>query len=456
MTARSRNATANPVLVGAATVLVSLVAVFLSYNANDGLPFVPTYDIKAQLPDAAGLVEGNEVRVGGKRIGIVQTIEGVEGRGGRPQAELGLKIDITAAPLREDSRITVRPRSPLGLKYLELDPGEKGRELEEGESLPLTAAQTIVELDEVVNSLDASTRRSLQGVLEELGNGLAGRGEAFNSATADAPEFLTRAERVARLLAEPSTGLRRLVSGAEATVSALAPVAPELGSLVTASELTADALARSAPELEQAIAEFPATARTGTSALRAASPLLDDAVPLVADLRAAAAELPRAARRLDGALDVGTPQLERAVALADRLGLTLAELERLADDPATLRTLERLLATLESAKPVVDFVAPFQLRCNYLGLWTRNVPETISEGDASGNWFRTLVVAGTEEFTARATPSPKLHVNPYPHTGQDGECEAGNEPYLKRQVIGNVPGDQGGKTEKTTAPGGSR
>ena len=32
---------ANPVLVGAVTVLVVIVAVFLSYNANNGLPFVP-------------------------------------------------------------------------------------------------------------------------------------------------------------------------------------------------------------------------------------------------------------------------------------------------------------------------------------------------------------------------------------------------------------------------------
>ncbi len=33
--------TASPVLVGAVTVLVTIVAVFLSYNANSGLPFVP-------------------------------------------------------------------------------------------------------------------------------------------------------------------------------------------------------------------------------------------------------------------------------------------------------------------------------------------------------------------------------------------------------------------------------
>ena len=41
---------ASPVLVGAVTVLISIIAVFIAYNANKGLPFVPTYDLKAQLP----------------------------------------------------------------------------------------------------------------------------------------------------------------------------------------------------------------------------------------------------------------------------------------------------------------------------------------------------------------------------------------------------------------------
>ena len=33
---------ASPTLVGAVTVLVVVVAVFLAYQANNGLPFVPT------------------------------------------------------------------------------------------------------------------------------------------------------------------------------------------------------------------------------------------------------------------------------------------------------------------------------------------------------------------------------------------------------------------------------
>ena len=57
--------TGSPVLIGAVTTLVTIVAVFLAYNANNGLPFVPTYNVKAELPNAANLVIGNEVRIGG-------------------------------------------------------------------------------------------------------------------------------------------------------------------------------------------------------------------------------------------------------------------------------------------------------------------------------------------------------------------------------------------------------
>ena len=66
--------TSSPILIGAVTCLITVVAVFLSYNANEGLPFVPTYDVSVQVPDAAGLVAGNEVRIGGKRVGSVSAI----------------------------------------------------------------------------------------------------------------------------------------------------------------------------------------------------------------------------------------------------------------------------------------------------------------------------------------------------------------------------------------------
>src|SRR3954467_10400420 len=96
---------ASPVLVGAVTTLIVLVSVFLAYNANKGLPFVPTYDIAATLPSASNLVEGNEVRIGGFRVGVVDRI-GTTTKlvSGKPKvvATIHMKLDKTAEPLSVD------------------------------------------------------------------------------------------------------------------------------------------------------------------------------------------------------------------------------------------------------------------------------------------------------------------------------------------------------------------
>jgi ABC-type transporter Mla subunit MlaD len=48
--------------------------VHLVPGEQTGLPFVPTYQIKAEMPNGAKLVKGNEVRAGGFRVGIVKDI----------------------------------------------------------------------------------------------------------------------------------------------------------------------------------------------------------------------------------------------------------------------------------------------------------------------------------------------------------------------------------------------
>ena len=114
----------SPVLVGAITLLVAIVAVFLSYNANSGLPFVPTYDLKAEFSNAANLVVGNDVRIGGQRVGAVSEITPVPGDGDEPPtAEVELKLEKQVDPLPVDSTMIIRPRSALGLKYIEITPG---------------------------------------------------------------------------------------------------------------------------------------------------------------------------------------------------------------------------------------------------------------------------------------------------------------------------------------------
>ncbi len=106
---------ASPVLVGAVTVLIAIVAVFLAYNANQGLPFVPTYDVSAELPGGSNLVNGNDVQVGGRRVGLVEKIRpAIDEKTGDTIAVIDMKLDKAVEPLPLDTLVKVRPRSPLG------------------------------------------------------------------------------------------------------------------------------------------------------------------------------------------------------------------------------------------------------------------------------------------------------------------------------------------------------
>ncbi len=452
-----RSLLSSPILVGTITVLVGVIAVFLSYNANEGLPFVPTYKVTVEVQDAAGLVEGNEARIGGKRVGVVKTITPVKQPKGSPTAELSLKLDLAAKPIKDSTQITVRPRSTLGLKYLEIVPGKRGDDVPEGGRLALRQSQQVVDLDEVVNTFDASTRQAMQVATRELGPAFTGRGIAFNATLADAPELMTNLERVMANLGDPRTRLGRFVPALERVASAVAPVAPQLGRMIESADVTFGALAGVREQVGETISELPATEAQATHTLQVARPLLADATLLLRDARPGTRLLPAASLELDDAIDTGLPVLRRALTLADDLKATLGAVETLARDPATTTTLQKLDATLAVATPLVDFIAPMQTRCNYLGLWTRNANSSVSEGDANGNWFRTLVIANTAEFTSAAEPAPELHANPYPNTaapGQDGECEAGNEGYEPGRQIGNPPGNQGRATEPTDADAG--
>ena len=155
----SASIAANPVLIGAATTLVVIVAVFLAYNANNGLPFVPSYSLKADVPSAAQLVKGNEVRLGGTRVGVVDKITPVRHTDGSVTAELSLKLETTIKPLPIDSTVIVRPRSALGLKYVELTRGTSSKGWEDGSTIPIRqATPKAVEIDEVLNTFDDKTR----------------------------------------------------------------------------------------------------------------------------------------------------------------------------------------------------------------------------------------------------------------------------------------------------------
>jgi ABC-type transporter Mla subunit MlaD len=462
----SASVAANPILIGAATTLVVIVAVFLAYNANNGLPFVPTYQLTVRVPNAANLVKGNEVRIGGTRVGLVSEIKPVHvTQTDTYQAELTIKLQTSVKPLPNDSTVLIRPRSALGLKYVEITKGTSKQGFEDGATVPLgNARPKQVEIDEVLNTFDDKTRRAAQLNLLEFGNALAGRGKDLNTFVREVNPLLLHLVPVMRNLSDPDTRLREFFRALGRSASIVAPVAQTQADLFVNLDTTFNALSEVRGDIQQSITGGPPALNAAIKGFPVQRPFLANNQRLFAELRPGVHALRGTANDLADAFEVGTPALKRSVALNKRLESTFRALQRFAEDPLTslgLRDLRNLAVILN---PTLADLRPVQTVCNNLTLWFRNVSSLLSEGDKNGTWQRFIVVAPPNLPNNEAGPASEpangpsgtpnfLHTNPLPNTpggGRPDECEAGNEPWLpNRTVIGNVPGTQSNKTEQT-------
>jgi virulence factor Mce-like protein len=465
----SASIAANPVLIGAATTLVVIVAVFLAYNANNGLPFVPSYSLKAEVPSAANLVKGNEVRLGGTRVGVVDKITAVRHRNGSVTAELGLKLETTVKPLPVDSTVIVRPRSALGLKYVELTKGTSNKGFPDGGTIPLRqATPKPVEIDQVLNMFNDRTRAASRVNLREFGNAFAGRGQDLNQAIQALNPLLTDLVPVMRNLSNPQTKLPQLFRALEQTASQVAPVAEQQASLFDNLDTTFTAFSNVArPYIQQAIVNGPAALDEATRAFPQQRPFLHNSALFFHELRPGVRALRTAAPDLADAFEIGARTLRRTPAMNRELKPTFAALERFAEDPLVRLGVNDLTNTARLLNPTLAFVTPAQTICNYASIWFRNVGSLLSEGDKNGTGQRFIVVASPQGPNNEGGPSSApasggvpgsqdnyLHTNPYPNTaapGQPHECEAANETYdIGKTTIGNDPGDNGTTHDVTT------
>jgi virulence factor Mce-like protein len=458
----------SPVLVGALTVLVVIVAVFLSYNANKGLPFVPTYDLGAELPNASQLVAGNEVRIGGFRVGVVDTITPKRRPDGSTYAVIHMKLQSDVGPLPIDSTLIVRSRSALGLKYVQITRGNAGKGFRAGATIPLAnATPTPVEIDQVLNTFDLKTRTGIRKSLTGFGDGLAGRGADLNDAIGLLPPLLTNLEPVALNLADPRTKLARLFPALERAARIVAPAAETQGQLFQNLDVTFTALAQVArPFIQETISKSPPTLDELTRDLPVQRAFLANATALSRELRPGARVLPSTLPNLADALEFGKVTLARTPPLNTRLANTFLALERFSTDPLVPLGIQRLNDTVTSLKPTLAFLTPAQVTCNYATLWFRNVSSVLSEGDSHGTWQRFIIIPTPQGPNSESGPSSApangpttdnhLHANPYPNSaapGQTKECEGGNEPYaIGKTIVGNPPGNQGTITSGQAGP----
>ncbi len=422
---------------------------------------MPTYQVDAEMPSAAQLVVGNDVKIGGSRVGAVTEIKPKTQDDGSVIAVLTLTLDKDAGPLPKDSTLMVRPRSALGLKYVEITRGKSSEGFQDGDTIALAQAKTPVELDEFLNMFDEQTRAASQANLEGFGTALAGRGESINTAIGSFRPLLRDIQPVMRNLSSPETGLERLVVELGDAAEIVAPAAEEQASLFRGLDTTMAALREVRPEIQESITEGKPALDAGIENFPQQRPFLANTEGLMRELRPGVRALRTAAPVLSDALATGIRVLPKTPPLNRRLESLLEELQTFVNDPLVPRGIQSTNELVESLAPTLDYLAPTQTVCNYVTLWFRNISSLLSEGDRNGTWQRFIIVTTPQGPNNEGGPSSgpangptadnHVHINPYPNTaapGQPRECEAGNEPYLRgRTVTSNVPGTQQARTE---------
>jgi virulence factor Mce-like protein len=481
MNPRRRNSLASsPLLIGAITTLIVVVAVFLSYNANNGLPFVPTYNLKVELAETAGLQPTNQVRIAGTRVGVVSSLTPHQDPAtGRVTATVDIKLEKKFEPLPADTKVIVQSVSAVGLKYLELEKGTSSRTLKPGATIPVSQTREPVDINQLFNMFDQKTRTAIQVNTINFGDGVAGRGLGLNNTISTLRPLVTNATPVLRNLAAAKTGLHELWIALDRVASQTAPVAQANANVFSDLDTFFSAWAGVAPSLEQAIAGGPAALEQATHSLPFQAPFLAKSTEFMRLLRPSAEALRVSAAPLGHAVSVGAVNLRAATALNTELAAAAKAFQAFAQNPVVTLGLEDLTQTTTLGNPLVAGLAPEQATCNYLTLSFRNVASLFSENIGVGTLARVLPVlspAGpnSEGFPSsapasgpsvdrEAAPGGKLgpaindnhlHYNPYPNVagpGQPKECEAGNETYAAGQtVIGHVPGNVGTTHEATT------
>ena len=386
---------ASPLLVGATTLIVVVVSVMLAVQANSGLPFVPTYDLRAELPGASNLIVGNEVRWGGYQVGIIEDIKpAVREQGARRSiAVVHMKLDKAIEPLSVDTDIKVRPRSALGLKYIDITPGRSKETFEAGSTIPIENSVKPIELDEYFGLFDAEFRRNQQRVLEGYGNGFSGRGQSINELIEGLVPFLTHLEPVMTTLSDRRTGLAEFWRQSHRFVGQIAPVADTYAALFVDMADTFEALTLNPERLRQTIERGAPTLEQGIRSFPIQRPFLADTEELMRRMGPVADEMRRSLPPTTRALRVGTPVLLRVPTLYRETENVFRALEDVAADPNTLLALQQLDDLLDVGAPLVGHVSPYQTVCNYWNYYWNGLGEHASEDVPGGTGQRVLLLS---------------------------------------------------------------
>lgn len=381
------------------------------------------YHVSVTIDNAGQLVPGNEVKVGGIPVGKVEDIELT--RDARATLRLSIQDD-ELAPLRRGTKATVRSTSLSGIasRYVALTPGPNDAgEIPDGGQIPGEDTQLAVDLDQLLNTLDASTQRDLDRFIQGASQLTRGHEKEAGAGLRALNPALSQSAQTAHELAADQRALERFVVESADVSTAVASRPADLDQLVQNAATSIGALSRHDASLDSALRRLPPVLRsTNTTLVNLRSTL--------AALRPAVREAKPVAPLLSATLELLQPVAREARPLLPRLRVTverglLPVLERL---PAlagqavpafvsTVKVLDEALPVLREARPYTPDVVG--------GLFNGFGGTTAGYYDANGHYvrisFQGSAATAADEGTLLLPPAEQDGTAGY-RTGVDKRC----------------------------------
>ncbi|MCW3010523.1 MAG: hypothetical protein JWO90_927 [Solirubrobacterales bacterium] len=356
---------------------------FLWLSFGGSVPLKPEgYRVKVAFPEATQLGLEAEVRVAGVPVGNVRR-KGLDPD--KPNRTVAtLELDSAYAPIAANARAILRQKTLLGETYVELTPGTPGSpRVPEGGWLADGRVKDTVELDEVFQALDPSTRRAFRTWQQDLAGSVEGRGRDVSDALGNLPAFAADADDVLAVLDLHQGAVQRLVKNTGVVFGALNQDEGQLRDLVVNAGATFDTTARRQEALAATFRVLPTFLDESRATFRRLDTFAKDTDPLVRDLRPVARDL--------------GPTLRDARALAPDLRRFFADLAPLitasrAGLPATRELLDGLTPVLGRVQPFLEELNPI---LEWLEYHQRSTADFIANG--AGALSDTLPITGADK-----------------------------------------------------------
>ncbi len=348
-----------------------------------------SYTLEAEFQDAGGLVAGNQVMVGPAVVGSVQSI-GLSPNG---LAAVKLAVNSDAAPLHQGTvaRIYENSLSGVANRYVVLEPGPSSAPtIPSGGMIALDHTYSFVSLDELFDTLNASTRAGLRGFIRGEAASIEGRAPEGNQTLRYFAPALSSTSNVTAELTRDEPAFDGLLVQGAAALRTLASKTEQLTQLVANTNSTTSSIASQSQALEQALQLLPPALNHSTRTFAGLRQTLNSLDPLVAASKPAS-------RRL--------ALFSQALYVLTRASIpTVGALDNLISNPSGSGDLTSLLRQTPSLAREASFAFPrltaemndSQAQLDYLREYTPDVVAALSDlgqssayYDANGHYTRT-------------------------------------------------------------------